>query len=115
VLRREQTVEALLAARRAARTDAPTPGPLRVTVDNRLSDSHTVIEVKGQDRVGLLYVVTATLAAHDVNIASARIATEIDQAYDTFYVTDRQGRRIEEADAIERVRAALEHALAQPL
>ena len=25
--------------------------------------------------------------------ASARIATEIDQAYDTFYVTDRQGRR----------------------
>ena len=45
----------------------------------------------------------------------ARIATEIDQAFDTFYVQDREGRMIEDAEALERVRAGLEQALAQPI
>jgi [protein-PII] uridylyltransferase len=115
VLRGEQTVEGLLAARRGARAETPAPGRPRVTVDNRLSDSHTVVEVKCPDRVGLLYAITRTLAAHGLDIASARIATEIDQAVDSFYVTDRAGRRLEDAAAMERLRAALEAALMQPL
>ena len=84
-------------------------------MDNRLSDSHTVVEVKGPDRVGLLYAITTTLAAQGMDIASARIATEIDQAYDTFYVTSREGRRIEDAATMERLRSSLEGALTSPL
>ena len=60
-------------------------------VDNRLSDADTVIEVKCADRLGLLYLITRTLSAEGLDIASARIATEIDQAFDTFYVHDRDG------------------------
>jgi [protein-PII] uridylyltransferase len=74
-----------------------------------------VIEVKCPDRLGLLYLITRTLSALGLDIASARIATEIDQALDTFYVLDRSGRRLETPQAIERVRAALEQALLQPL
>ena len=116
VLRGEQAVEDLLAARRAARrAEEPVPGPPKVSVDNHLSDTHTVVEVKCPDRVGLLYLVTRTFAALGLDIGSARIATEIDQAYDTFYVADRQGRRIEDPAAMDRLREALEDALLTPL
>jgi [protein-PII] uridylyltransferase len=116
VLRGEVSVEELLARRRAVH---PAPegvaGPPKISLDNHLSDSHTVLEVKCPDRVGLLYVITRTLSAHGLDIASARIATEIDQAYDTFYLTDRQGRRLEDDSAMARVRESLEDALLKPL
>jgi [protein-PII] uridylyltransferase len=90
-------------------------GPPKISLDNQLSDSSTVLEVKCPDRVGLLYVITRTLSAQGLDIRSARIATEIDQAYDTFYVTDRQGRRLEDEAAMARVRESLEDALLKPL
>ncbi len=116
VIRGEQTVEALLARRHAGRREAEAvPGPAKVALDNQLSDSHTVVEVKCPDRVGLLYLITRTLSREGLDIGSARIATEIDHAFDAFYVTDRQGRKIEDAEATNRVREALEEALASPL
>ncbi|HET7874782.1 MAG TPA: [protein-PII] uridylyltransferase [Methylomirabilota bacterium] len=115
VLRGEQTVEELLAVRPSGRPAEGVPGPPKVTVDNRLSDTHTVVEVKCPDRVGLLYAITRTLSAQGLDIGSARIATEIDQAYDTFYITDRQGRRLEDPAAHARLREALEEALSKPL
>ncbi len=112
----EQKVEELLAARRGGRSsDEAVPGPPKVSVDNHLSDTHTVVEVKCPDRVGLLYLITRTLAGFDLSIGSARIATDIDHAFDTFYVADRHGRRIEDPDEMSRVRAALEDALLKPL
>jgi len=63
----------------------------------------------------LLYAITRTLSAQSLDIGSARIATEIDHALDTFYVTDRQGRRVEDPAAMARLREALEEALVKPL
>jgi [protein-PII] uridylyltransferase len=112
----EQTVEGLLARRPAAgREAAAAPGPAKVALDNQLSDTHTVVEVKCPDRVGLLYLITRTLSRERLDIGSARIATEIDQAFDAFYVTDREGRKIEDPAAMDGVREALEEALASPL
>ena len=116
VLRGEASVEDLLARRRAVNPSGDgVPGPPKISVDNQISDSRTVVEVKCPDRVGLLYVITRTLSGHGLDIASARIATEIDHAYDTFYVTDRQGRRLEDEAAMARVRESLEDALMKPL
>jgi [protein-PII] uridylyltransferase len=116
VLLGEQTVEELLAARRGGRSgDESVPGPAKVSVDNHLSDTHTVVEVKCPDRVGLLYLITRTLAGFELSIASARIATDIDHAFDTFYVANRHGRRIEDPDEMAHVRSALEEALLKPL
>jgi UTP:GlnB (protein PII) uridylyltransferase len=55
------------------------------------------------------------MSALGLDIASARIATEIDQAFDTFYVHDGKGGKISVPAAIERLREALEQALVQPL
>jgi [protein-PII] uridylyltransferase len=90
-------------------------GPPRIVVDNQLSDVATVVEVKCPDRVGLLYLITATLAALGLDITSARIATEIDKAVDTFYVTNGQGQKIEDTGVVEQIRASLRDALARPL
>jgi [protein-PII] uridylyltransferase len=116
VLTGEAQVAVLLEKRRAAgRAAAGAEGSVKITLDNQLSDDYTVLEVKCPDRLGLLYLVTRTLAALGLDIATARIATEIDQAVDTFYVHDGQGRKIEDADALGRVREALEQALVQPI
>src|SRR3546814_17663626 len=40
----------------------------RVLIDNKASRSHTVIEVNGRDRPGLLYLVTTTLTRHTLMI-----------------------------------------------
>jgi [protein-PII] uridylyltransferase len=115
VLLGERSVESLLAERRRRPDEGVAPGPPKVTIDNHLSDSHTVVEVKCPDRVGLLYLITRTLAREGLNIASALIATEIDHAFDAFYVTDREGRKVEDPESIDRVRGALEEALVAPL
>jgi [protein-PII] uridylyltransferase len=112
VLVREQTVEALLERRqRAVRAAGGEPVRPRIGVDNRLSDTETVVEVKCPDRLGLLYLITRTFSTLGLDIASARIATEIDQAFDTFYVHDREGHKLDEPTGTERLREALEAAL----
>jgi len=115
VLTGEAQVGALLEKRRAAGRAAGALGPVKITLDNHLSDDYTVLEVKCPDRLGLLYLVTRTLAGLGLDIATARIATEIDQAVDTFYVHDGQGRKVEDPDALGHVREALEQALVQPI
>lgn len=110
----ECTVETLLAARRVPRAGVvrpSSPGPARVTVDNAGSDTHTVIEVKAPDRLGLLYLITRALAAEGLDIATAKIATDRDHAFDTFYVADRHGRKVEDPAALARLRAAILAAL----
>jgi [protein-PII] uridylyltransferase len=116
VITGEQSVEALLARRRTLGREAASPGgPPKIALDNQLSDSATVIEVKCPDRLGLLYLITRALAGLGLDIVSARIATEIDQAFDTFYVQDREGRKLEDQETLERARVGLEQALAQPI
>ncbi|MGH6689792.1 MAG: [protein-PII] uridylyltransferase [Gammaproteobacteria bacterium] len=115
VLTAEQSVESLLAQRRAGLRTPTELTPPRITLNNQLSDDYTVIEIKCPDRLGLLYLVTRTLSALALDIASARIATEIDQAFDTFYVNDARGRKVDEPSAMDAVRAALEAALVLPL
>ncbi len=116
VITGEERVETLLERRRASgRLPATPPGSPKISIDNTLSDAFTVVEVKCPDRLGLLYLITRTLSACGLDIGSARIATEIDQAYDTFYVHDGRGCRVEDPHALERLRTALEEALVQPL
>jgi len=109
------SVDELLERRRKGRTEPQVPGPPKIAIDNALSEAYTVIEMKCPDRVGLLYLITGTLAKLGLDIASARIATEIDKAFDTFYVHDRTGRKISTGAEMARCREGLERSLMQPL
>lgn len=65
-----------------------------VNVHNAWSDRHTVIEVIGLDRPGLLYHLTNTISRLNLNIASAHVATFGERVIDVFYVTDLTGAKI---------------------
>ncbi|MEM7318303.1 MAG: [protein-PII] uridylyltransferase [Pseudomonadota bacterium] len=65
--------------------------PTNITFDNDGSDIYTIIEVDTRDRPGLLYDLARTLAAANVYIANAVIATYGEQVVDTFYVKDMFG------------------------
>ncbi len=49
--------------------------PPRVIIDNKASATHTLIEVNGRDRAGLLYDVTAAMTRLGLQISSAHIST----------------------------------------
>ena len=68
--------------------------PTSISFDNNGSEIYTIIEVDTRDRLGLLYDLTRTLAAANVNISSAVIATYGEQAVDTFYVKDMFGLKL---------------------
>ncbi len=86
--------------------------PTIVTFDNEGSELYTIIEVDTRDRAGLLYDLTRTLAANNVYIASATIATYGEQVVDTFYVKDMFGLKFHtksKQDALEaRLRKSIE-------
>jgi [protein-PII] uridylyltransferase len=79
--------------------------PTHIVFDNEGSEIYTIIEVDTRDRPGLLYDLTRTLAANNIYIASAVIATYGAQVVDTFYVKDMFGLKIHpktRQDVLER-------------
>ena len=97
----------------------PKPSPRRavfdvrpvVMIDNAASADATVIEVSGADRRGLLAELSRTLSDHDLSIRSAHVAGFGERAVDSFYVTDRKGRKLKSDGLLDEVHAALEAVL----
>lgn len=65
--------------------------PTRITFDNAVAAGHTVIDIEAEDRVGLLFDLTRTLARLGLDVVFARINTEKGAAMDTFYVVETGG------------------------
>ncbi len=82
-----------------------------IEIDNEASDTHTVIDVYAQDRIGLLYSITSALAHLGLTIALAKITTKGDRAEDVFYVSDIFGQKITSPSRLEDVRASLQTAI----
>ncbi len=68
--------------------------PTHITFDNEGSEIYTIVEVDTRDRPGLLFDLTRTLAANNIYIASAVIATYGAQVVDAFYVKDMFGLKL---------------------
>jgi [protein-PII] uridylyltransferase len=88
--------------------------PPRVLFDNKASATHTVVEVNGRDRPGLLYDVTRALTANNLQISSARISTYGESVVDVFYVKDIFGMKVDEEHKLAKIREHLLAALADP-
>jgi [protein-PII] uridylyltransferase len=88
--------------------------PPRVVIDNHASNTHTVLEVNGRDRPGLLHDVTAAISEQGLQIASAHVTTYGVRAVDVFYVKDVFGLKVENERKLGQLRDALLDALASP-
>jgi [protein-PII] uridylyltransferase len=78
-----------------------------VTINNQWSNRHTMVEVTGLDRPGLLFELTTTLSKLNLNIASAHVATFGERVVDVFYVTDLFGAKITSATRQAAIKRAL--------
>ncbi|MGQ0662640.1 MAG: [protein-PII] uridylyltransferase [Pseudomonadota bacterium] len=114
-LSRRLDLKAALARRPAflARTRVFTVPP-RVLIDNQASALHTLIEVNGRDRPGLLYDITSALTELGLSITTAKIATYGERVVDVFYVKDVFGHKIDHDYKLARIRERLLAALADP-
>jgi [protein-PII] uridylyltransferase len=112
VLAGKVNVQSLLERRRrASALQRHVPGvATRVSVDNEASRAFTVVDVRAEDRLGLLHEVAAVFAEADLEIALAKVATEANRAIDSFYVAQ-GGHKLESGPALEALRERLEAVL----
>lgn len=66
----------------------------RVMIDNEVSDEYTVLEIRTENRLGLLYDITSTLSRLGLYIYISKITTKGLEAADIFYVKDIFGQKI---------------------
>jgi [protein-PII] uridylyltransferase len=78
-----------------------------VFIDNRASNRYTVIEVNARDRPALLSALGEALFQSRLTIHSAHIATYGERAVDVFYLTDRDGTKIERPTRLKSIQSRL--------
>jgi [protein-PII] uridylyltransferase len=107
---------AQLIAKRRPKSGMPkrhTPGVITEIKLHDDSSHSTIVEVMTQDRVGVLYAITQTLADLGLDIALAKVSTEGEKVADAFYV-HRAGERITDPAQRELLIARLRSALEAP-
>ena len=104
VLNGELTVDDLL--RRWAKKKFEKPDEILVIVLDNLSDHQTVLEIRCEDKPGLLNYLTHKISELGLNIHSARVATWGYEARDVFYVTNSSGVKLN-VEQISKLHAAL--------
>jgi [protein-PII] uridylyltransferase len=111
-LRGQEKLPEKVANKAAARSRAkPFRVEAEVLVNNSWSNRHTVLEISGLDRPGLLYDLTRAISALNLNINSAHIATFGERAVDVFYVTDLTGQKVGNIGRQELIRDRLREAV----
>jgi [protein-PII] uridylyltransferase len=83
-----------------------------IKVNNQDSDFYTIIEITGEDRMGILYEITQALTDHGCNIHFARISTLGNRVLDVFYVQDTWGEKLEGKEKIDHLKQSLLNRLA---
>ncbi|WP_417515551.1 [protein-PII] uridylyltransferase [Minwuia sp.] len=97
----------------AQRTQVFTVEPA-VFIDNNASNTWTVIEVNGRDRLGFVHDVAWALYDLSLNLGRARIATYGERAVDVFYVRDMFGLKVDDKTKQDRIKARLIDAIQPP-
>jgi [protein-PII] uridylyltransferase len=111
-LRGEERLPESVASKAASRTRVKAfRVESEVLVNNALSNRHTVLEITGLDRPGLLYDLTRAISDLNLNINSAHVATFGERVVDVFYVTDLTGQKIANIGRQEAIRDRLRAAV----
>jgi [protein-PII] uridylyltransferase len=85
--------------------------PGEVKINNLDSDFYTILEVMGEDRLGILYEVTQALTDYGCDIHFAKISTLGNRILDVFYVQDEWGEKIDEKNRMDQLRKTVFHCL----
>jgi len=83
----------------------------RVLIDNKASNSRTVIEINGRDRIGYLFDLSQVLVDLKISISSAHIATYGERAITVFFVRDLFGHKITNEKKLDQIEEELMNVL----
>lgn len=86
---------------------------LRIEVDNETSGYFTIIEVHTDDYPGLLFSITDTLFKCGLDIYVSKIATNMDQVVDIFYVRNLYGEKVNTSEQIAMIKGEITRVLQQ--
>ena len=81
--------------------------PGEVRINNQDSSFYTIVEVSGEDRLGILYELTQALTDHGCDIHFARISTLGNRIVDVFYIQDELGEKMQEKNQTDRLRKTI--------
>lgn len=129
VLKGEEEVERVMSRNTRLSSVRPLPAGRHATevqVDNETCDRSTIVDVFADDTQGLLYAITRSIFQLGLSVQAARISTRLDddikqslrtsgrhQVADVFYVTDRQGAKIEDHSRLEAIRQTIKEDIDQ--
>lgn len=77
-------------------------------------DKYTILDVFSPDRLGLLYQITRKLSELGLSIYLAKISTKADDVVDSFYLLDRNNKKVSQND-YEFIKSELTAAIEQIL
>jgi Kef-type K+ transport system membrane component KefB/glycine cleavage system regulatory protein len=98
-----QAISDALVSRGGVGSLAPAEGVIKI--DNLASPWYTIVEVQAKDRRGLLYRVASALSDAGLEVTTAMVKTLGDDAVDVFYVTGRDGGKLDEREEQQLERA----------
>jgi len=78
-----------------------------VTIHNDASDEASVVEVRAEDAVGVLYRITRAFYDLRLDIRHAKVQTLGDEVVDSFYVVDQRGAKLVDESRIAELRRAV--------
>ena len=123
VLKGDEALDELMRRNTRFSTAHRLPGTHHATeveIDNGICDRFTVLDVFADDTQGLLYVITHAIFELGLSVHAARISTRLDddiqqslrtvgrhQVVDVFYVTDRDGAKIEDHARLDAIRSTI--------
>ncbi|MDJ0722814.1 MAG: [protein-PII] uridylyltransferase [Desulfobacterales bacterium] len=81
--------------------------PVRVEIDNTTSSFFTIVEVFADDFPGLLFRITNALFHCRLDVWVAKIATNVDQVVDVFYVRDFDGQKVDDPGEEQGIKDAI--------
>lgn len=84
----------------------PTLQPVDIVIDNDTSDRYTILRIEAPDTIGFLYEFTNALALNGIHIAQVAVISSGNRVYDTLYITDAQGRKVQDRSRQRELRAA---------
>jgi glutamate-ammonia-ligase adenylyltransferase len=78
--------------------------PISISLSNNGSTRYTVLEIRSADTPGFLFAFTNALAIIGINIQQADIHTILGQVQDTFWLTEKNGQKIESPQRVYELR-----------
>ncbi len=85
--------------------------PTRTNISNDISQQHTILEVISPDRPGFLARLARIFVEYNIELVTAKITTLGERVEDIFFITDKNGNRLNDPKLCEQLQLSIQQEL----